>query len=195
MKRFQRRKRCTAAGPQYTEGVNRGVTIAALSSCGAAGVIVALLLATAPGAGADDGTTTGTTTTAPTTTAATTTAPTTTTPAPPQPKVIAAGVKVGGTLVGGLTVGEARDLVKQRFARPLTLVAGTGASVVVTPKQLGAKPDIEQGRNLAGRVHRPGYPVPLKVDVPAREGRATRRLRSGSASTAIRSTQRSGSAT
>ena len=32
----------------YTEEVNRGVTIAALSSCGAAGVIVALLLATAP---------------------------------------------------------------------------------------------------------------------------------------------------
>ncbi len=64
----------------YTGGVNRGVTIAALSSCGAAGVIVALLLATAPGAGADDGTTTGTTATTPTTTAATTTTPTTTTP-------------------------------------------------------------------------------------------------------------------
>ena len=154
--------------------MNRGVTIAALSSCGAAGVVVALLLATA--AGADDGTTTGTTSTAPTTTAATTTTPTTTTtPAPPQPKVIVAGVKVGGTLVGGLTVTEARDLVKQRFARPLTLVAGTGARVVVTPKELGATPDIEKAMNLAGRVQRPGYVVPLKVEVSRREGRAAGR--------------------
>ena len=144
--------------------MNRGVTIAALSSCGAAGVVVALLLATA--AGADDGTPTGTTSTAPTTTAATTTTPTTTTtPAPPQPKVIVAGVKVGGTLVGGLTVTEARDLVKQRFARPLTLVAGNSARVVVTPKELGATPDIGKAMNLAGRVQRPGYVVPLKVEV------------------------------
>ncbi len=151
--------------------MNRGATIAALSSCGAAGVIVALLLATAPGAGADDGTTTGTTgtagtaptTTAPTTTVTTTT--TTTTPAPPQPRVIVAGVKIGGTLVGGLTVQEARNLVKQRFARPLTLVAGPGARLVVTPNELGAAPDIEQAVNLAGRVRRPGYLVPLKVEV------------------------------
>ncbi len=144
--------------------MNRGVTIAALSSCGAAGVVVALLLATA--AGADEGTTTGPTSTAPTTTAATTTTPTTTTtPAPPQPKVIVAGVKVGGTLVGGLTVTEARDLVKQRFARPLALVAGTGARVVVTPKELGATPDIDKAMNLAGRVQRPGFVVPLKVEV------------------------------
>jgi lipoprotein-anchoring transpeptidase ErfK/SrfK len=75
-------------------------------------------------------------------------------------------VKIGGTLVGGLTVKEARDLVKQRFARPLTLVAGPGARVVVTPRELGATPDIEQAVNLAGRVRRPGYIVPLKVQVP-----------------------------
>ena len=74
-------------------------------------------------------------------------------------------MKVGGTLVGGLTVTEARDLVKQRFARPLTLVAGTGARVVVTPKELGATPDIEKAVNLAGRVQRPGFVVPLKVEV------------------------------
>ena len=74
-------------------------------------------------------------------------------------------MKVGGTLVGGLTVAEARDLVKQRFARPLTLVAGPGARVVVTPKELGATPDIEKAVNLAGRVQRPGFVVPLKVEV------------------------------
>jgi lipoprotein-anchoring transpeptidase ErfK/SrfK len=148
--------------------VNRGVTIAALSSCGAAGAIVAVLLATAPGAGADEGTTTattGTTVTAPTTTAATTTAPTTTTPVPAEPKVIAAGVKVGGTLVGGLTVTEAKELVTARFARPLSLRAGTGARIVVAPKDLGATPQIDQAVKLAGRVLRPGFVVPLKVEV------------------------------
>lgn len=126
---------------------------------------MALLLVTAPGAGADDGTTTtGTTATTPTTTVATTTT-TTPAPAPPQPKVIVAGVKIGGTLVGGLTVKEARDLVKQRFARPLTLVGGPGARLVVTPKELGATAEIDQAVSLAGRVRRPGYAVPLKVEV------------------------------
>ena len=55
--------------------------------------------------------------------------------------------------------------MKQRFARPLTLVAGPGARVVVTPKELGATPDIEKAVNLAGRVQRPGFVVPLKVEV------------------------------
>ena len=49
----------------YTEVVNRGVTIAALSACGAAGAIVAVLLATAPSAGADEGDDHGTPTTPP----------------------------------------------------------------------------------------------------------------------------------
>jgi lipoprotein-anchoring transpeptidase ErfK/SrfK len=144
--------------------VNRGVKIAAVSACGAAGAIMALLLALAPGAGADDGTTTTGTTTAPTTTAATTTV-TTTTPQPPQPKLIVAGVKVGGTLVGGLTVPEARGLVAQRFARPLVLVGGPGARIVVTPNELGATPDIDKAVSLAGRVRRPGFVVPLDVTV------------------------------
>jgi lipoprotein-anchoring transpeptidase ErfK/SrfK len=145
--------------------VNRGVKIAALSACGAAGAIMALVLAIAPGAGADDG---PTTTTTGTTTAATTTvptSPTTTTPAPTQPKLIVAGVKVGGTLVGGLTVTEARDLVKERFARPLALVGGPGARIVVTPKELGATPNIDKAVGIAGRVRRPGFVVPLDVQV------------------------------
>jgi lipoprotein-anchoring transpeptidase ErfK/SrfK len=147
--------------------VNRGVTIAALSACGAAGVIVGVLLATAPGAGADDGTTTGTTTdtTATTTAPTTTTAPPTTKPVPAPPKLIAAGVTIGRTLVGGLTVTEARDLVKARFARPLTLVGGTGARIVVTTRDLGATPHLEEALQLAARVKRPGFAVPLKVDV------------------------------
>jgi lipoprotein-anchoring transpeptidase ErfK/SrfK len=151
--------------------VNRGVTIAALAACGAAGVIVAALLATAPGAGADDGTATGTTTspgttvTVPATTTTTTASPTTTRPAPVPPKPIAAGVTIGRTLVGGLTVAEARDLVQARFSRPLTLAGGAGARIVVTPQDLGATPDFEEALQLAARVKRPGFAVPLKVDV------------------------------
>ena len=145
--------------------MNRGVKIAALSACGAAGAIAAVLLATAPGAGADGGTTETVTTTAPTTTAATTNVPTTTTTTPAPPKLIVAGVKVGGTLVGGLTVTEARELVTARFARPLPLVGGPGAHVVVAPKDLGASAEVDTAVRLAGRVRRPGFVVPLKVDV------------------------------
>jgi lipoprotein-anchoring transpeptidase ErfK/SrfK len=144
------------------------MSIAAFSACAAAGAVVAALLATAPGAGADDGTTTAATTTtgATSTTTAATTAPTTTAPKPSKgPKLIAAGVTIGGTLVGGLTVGEARELVQTRFARPLTLVGGPGANIVVTPKDLGATPHFDQALNLAARVKRPGYLVPLKVEV------------------------------
>jgi len=150
--------------------VSRGVSIAALSGCAAAGAVVAALLATAP-AGAEEGTTTGVTTgtasgtTATTTTPATTTSPVATIPKPKGPKLIAAGVTIGGTLVGGLTVGEARQLVQARFARPLTLVGGPGARIVVAPKELGATPHFDQALNLAARVKRPGYLVPLKVDV------------------------------
>ena len=43
-------------------------------------------------------------------------------PAVALPKLLSAGLSVGGTLVGGLTKAEARDLVEQRFERPLTLV-------------------------------------------------------------------------
>jgi lipoprotein-anchoring transpeptidase ErfK/SrfK len=158
--------------------VNRGATIAALSACGVAGLVAAVLLTTAPGAGADDGTTAATTTStgpivtapsttaAPTTTAPTTTVPTTTTkPLPPSPKLITAGVTIGKTLVGGLTVSEARVLVKERFARPLTLVAGPGARAVATPAELGAKPELEAALALAARVKRTGFAVPLKVEV------------------------------
>jgi lipoprotein-anchoring transpeptidase ErfK/SrfK len=148
--------------------VNRGVSIAAFSACGAAGVITAVILATAPSAGADDGTTTApVTTTAPPPTATEPTTPTTTAPLPPPPapKLIAAGVTIGGTLVGGLTVAEAKELVKQRFARPLALAGGPGARIVVTPKELGAASRLDKAVKLAARVRRPGFVVPLNVEV------------------------------
>ena len=143
--------------------MNRGVTIAAFSVCAAAGAITAVLLATAPSAGADDGTTTAPgTTTVP---SPTTTESTTTTPLPRQPKLIAAGVTIGGTLVGGLTVAEAKEVVKGRFAHPLTLVGGPGARIVVTPGELGAASHVDEAVKLAARVRRPGFVVPLNVDV------------------------------
>ncbi len=161
--------------------MNRGLTIAALFGCAAAGAIVAMALATTPGAGADDGTTTGATDTGVTTTgpAATTTQATTTSPATttrprkvtpaPQPKVIAAGVTIGRTLVGGLTVAEAREVVVQRFERPLVLDGGPGARIVVTPKDVGAVPHVKEALGLAARVRRAGFAVPLKVDVAGRK--------------------------
>jgi lipoprotein-anchoring transpeptidase ErfK/SrfK len=154
--------------------VKRGPTIAALSTCGAAGLFAAVLLAATPSAGADDGTTTtpttaptttAPTTTTPTTTTPTTTTPTTTTPLPPQPKLIVAGVTIGGTLVGGLTAAEARELVKTRFSRPLSLTGGPGSRIVVTPRELGAIPRVDDAVKLAARVRRAGFVVPLNVEV------------------------------
>ena len=55
--------------------------------------------------------------------------------------------------------------MQTRFARPLTLVGGPGARIVVTPKDLGATPHVDQALNLAARVKRSGYLVPLKVDI------------------------------
>ena len=155
--------------------MNRGVTIAALSVCAAAGAHDCGPARSGAERGRrrrhhdgarhhDDR---RRPTTAPTTTAPTTTAPTThrRPRLPPQPKLIAAGVTIGGTLVGGLTVAEAREIVKARFARPLALVGGPGARIVVTPKELGAASHVEEAVKLAARVRRPGFVVPLKVDV------------------------------
>jgi len=140
-----------------------------LTACGAAGLAVAVLLAAAPRAGADQGTTstltTATDTTSTTTTTTTATTATTTTPQPPQPKVITAGVRIGGTLVGGLTPAEARSLVTTRFFRPLRLVGGPGSRITVTPRELGVVPDIERAVSLAARVKRPGFAVPLNIAV------------------------------
>ena len=128
--------------------------------------------------GADEGTTTDTSGTATETTTGTTAPapPTDTTPTvpvpkprprpkPAVPKLIAAGVTVGGTLVGGLTAAEAREIVQKRFARPLTLVVGTSRKVAVTPQELGAASHLTEAIKLAARVRRPGFIVPLKVDV------------------------------
>ena len=55
---------------------------------------------------------------------------------------------------------------RQRFARPLTLVGGPGRARRRHAE--GARSDARTSRrpsSLAGRVQRPGFVVPLKVEV------------------------------
>ena len=122
---------------------------------------VALFIALAPVASADE--TTPPTTTAPPTTG---TEPSTTTePLPvPGPKLIQPGVTIGGMLVGGLTRQEARDLVEERFGAPITLVA-PNKKVRVTPQELGAAAYVSKAVKTAVSVRREGFQVPLRVDV------------------------------
>ena len=122
---------------------------------------VALFIALAPVASADE--TTPPTTTAPPPTG---TEPSTTTePLPlPGPKLIRPGVTIGGMLVGGLTRQEARELVEQRFGAPITLVA-PNKKVRVMPQELGAAAYVSKAVKTAVSVQREGFQVPLRVDV------------------------------
>jgi lipoprotein-anchoring transpeptidase ErfK/SrfK len=129
----------------YTARVSRGRTVASLAGCGLAGLVVGLVVAVAPDATAQTGTTVSTTTTVPTTVTTTAPPPVTTTappvktaPLPRQPDVIAAGVTVGSILVGGLSGPEARELLEQRFAKPLTLVVDKARRLRMAPQELGA---------------------------------------------------------
>jgi lipoprotein-anchoring transpeptidase ErfK/SrfK len=129
---------------------------------------VALFVLLAPIAAADE-TTPPTTTTPPTATEPlppTTAPPTTTVPPPRGPKLIQPGVTIGGMLVGGLTRAEARELVEQRFGKPITLVVPPNRRLRVTPDELGAEAYVAKAVTTAVRVRREGFPVPLTVDVP-----------------------------
>ena len=121
----------------------------------------------APIAAADE--TTPSTTTAPTTTTepgdTTTAPPTTTVPLPRGPKLIQPGVTIGGLLVGGLTKAEARELVEQRFGKPITLVVSPSKKMRVTPEELGADAYVAKAVTTAVRVRSEGFKVPLTVDV------------------------------
>ena len=152
----------------------RGISFLFLGGCAAAGLLSALLLAATPsaiGQTGTGGTTTGTSTTTGTTTTTppptTTTGTTTTTPVPPpppRPTTISAGVTIGGDiLVGGLSPAQAALVVRDYFARPLTIRAGT-RTLRVTPRQLGA---IAHGAEAIrrARLTLPGRNVPLKVTI------------------------------
>jgi len=128
---------------------------------------VALFIVLAPIAAADE--TTPTTTAPPTTSEPSTTAPTTppvtTVPQPQGPKLIQPGVTIGGLLVGGLTRSEARELVEDRFGKPITLVVSQTQKVRVTPEELGAEAYVRKAVRTAAVVRREGFQVPLRVDV------------------------------
>jgi L,D-transpeptidase catalytic domain/Putative peptidoglycan binding domain len=135
---------------------------------------VALFIALAPMAAADE-TTPPTTTAPPTSTEPPPTGPPTTTVAPQEgPKLIQPGVTIGGLLVGGLTTGEARELVEERFGKPITLVVSPTRKLTVMPRELGAAAYVSKAVKTAVRVRREGYQVPLRIDVA--NGKLTRFL-------------------
>ena len=94
--------------------------------------------------------------------------PTTIAPPPPPPRrvrLIQPGVTIGGLLVGGFTKAEARELVMQRFNRPVTLVISPARKLRVPAKKLGATVNLDKAVGLAMRVRQPGFRVTLDVDV------------------------------
>jgi lipoprotein-anchoring transpeptidase ErfK/SrfK len=145
--------------------VRRGGSAAFLVVCAAGGLLSALLLAATPYAIAQTvtGTTTGTTTTAPPPPPTTTTPPPTTAP-PPRPVTIPAGVTIGRqAFVGGLSPAQATDVVRDFFARPLSIRIAR-STLRVTPRELGASAYVGNAVKAA-RVSPPGRNVPLKVKV------------------------------
>jgi lipoprotein-anchoring transpeptidase ErfK/SrfK len=84
---------------------------------------------------------------------------------PPTTRLIQPGVTIGGLLVGGFTKKEARELVLQRFNRPVTLVVSPARKLRVPAKKLGASLNHHKAVGLAVRVRQPGYHVPLEVNV------------------------------
>ncbi|HET8743007.1 MAG TPA: L,D-transpeptidase family protein [Gaiella sp.] len=84
---------------------------------------------------------------------------------PKLPRLIKPGVTIGGLLVGGFTKAEARELVLQRFDRPVTLVVSPTRKVRVPASTLGASLDVKKAVSLAVRVRQPGFRVPLAVHV------------------------------
>jgi lipoprotein-anchoring transpeptidase ErfK/SrfK len=144
--------------------VRRGLSFGLLAALSAAGLLSALLLVASPAADAQEPTTTGTTTAPPPPTGTVTTT-TPTTPTTPRPDVIPAGVTIGGQAhVGGLSPAEATAVVKEFFARPLTLRLDK-VTLRVTPKQIGAAAYVGDAVKRA-RIVRPGANVPLKVAAP-----------------------------
>jgi lipoprotein-anchoring transpeptidase ErfK/SrfK len=73
------------------------------------------------------------------------------------------GVTIGATLVGGLTPAEATTLVRERFQRPLTIVAAN-RRVKLGPHDLGATTRLGDAVRRAAS-YRADVAVPLEVEV------------------------------
>jgi lipoprotein-anchoring transpeptidase ErfK/SrfK len=89
------------------------------------------------------------------------TQPTTPTPAPPRQAFIPSGVTIGHVDVGDLTPYEAAAVLRDEFAKPVTLLA-PGKRFQLAPEDVGAKPNIKKAITRA-RFSRPGASVPLHV--------------------------------
>jgi len=134
----------------------RRLSLAAVCACSVA------LFAVLSGPAAADETTPPPTTPPPPTT---TSPPPPTTPPAPGPKLIQPGVTIGGLLVGGLTGPEARALVEERYATPVTLMVSPTRKLRAEPAELGAAARILKAVKTAVRARTPGFAVPLTVDV------------------------------
>ena len=75
--------------------------------------------------------------------------------APAGPKLIQPGVTIGGLLVGGLTAAEARELVEERFNKPISLVVSGCQKIRAMPEDLGATAVFPKAVKLAVRVRQP----------------------------------------
>ena len=94
----------------------------------------------------------------------TTTTTTTETDPPASPGGIPSGVTIGHVDVGGLLPYEASAVLRESFARPVVLVAGT-RRFRVTADDIGARANVTKAVTRA-RFSRPGASVPLHVWVP-----------------------------
>jgi lipoprotein-anchoring transpeptidase ErfK/SrfK len=102
-----------------------------------------------------------------TTTTDTTDPPPTEPPTEPDPTPrsgIPVGVAIAHVDVGGLEPYEASAVVREAFARPVVLVAGT-RRFTVTADDIGARANVKKAVSRA-RFSRPGTNVPLHVWVP-----------------------------
>ena len=145
----------------------RAIVVGFLCACALVGFAAAFGIAAA---GADTGPG-QTTTTEPPPTEPPPTEPPIEPPPPPQPAPIAFGVTVGGVRVGGMMPDRASRVVARSFERPLVLVASPEERIELSPRALGAVPDVPKAIRRA-RVARPGATIPLDVEVSRQRIRA-----------------------
>jgi lipoprotein-anchoring transpeptidase ErfK/SrfK len=84
--------------------------------------------------------------------------------AKPSLTVMGPGVTIGKTLVGGLTPGEATELVRREFRRPLAVVISEHRRLRLSPLDFGAR-TLLGGAVRRAAVYRAAVSVPLPVEL------------------------------
>jgi lipoprotein-anchoring transpeptidase ErfK/SrfK len=82
----------------------------------------------------------------------------------PTLTVMGPGITIGKTLVGGLTPGEATELVRSEFQKPLLVVLPGDRRVYLTPRDFGAR-TLLAGAVRRAEVYRTSVHVPLTVEL------------------------------